>query len=519
MTTTRSQAKDTTPSSSAGRVERLDLATLVAALSFVLVCVAVSNCGGGPAQNSQSESGDDAPLNVLILLLDTTRADRLSAYGYARELTPAIDRLASEGVLFSRFYSNSSWTLPAHASLFTGLYPVAHRATQETLELGNDPPTMAEIFTQAGYATFASSSNGVVNQGSGLARGFEEFVEVFRPKVRDRYKKWRRHANNVALERFLDEGRGEQPFFAFLNYIDAHLPYQPPKRFRRRWVRNEFDSDEVEAATWLGMKSHYLLPAGLSKRQLEILSDLYDAEIAYLDDQIGHVVEMLDERGLLDETLIILTADHGENLGEHGHLAHVFSVYNTLLHIPLIVRFPDGARAATVRSDVAQLVDLFPTVLRQAGLAEAPNHGRDLFAARAAEVSRPALSEYYYPRQVLSVFTEEELEEHGPRFLPFMQRWRAIQDDRFKLIEGSAGITTLYDLGADPHEERPLPESGPWLEPRTRLLEALHELVETLQGTPPLDPAPPPGWLLPGFEATIDDPEVLEQLRELGYVH
>lgn len=454
--------------------------------------------------------------NVLLVILDTVRADRFSCYGYSRPTTPNLDRVAEHGVRFTRFFSNSSWTLPAHASLFTGTYAVAHRATQETLVLGDELPTLAEVFDRAGYATFASSSNAVVSRANGLDRGFARFEEVFRKDVAARFQVDWQHPNTMAFADFLRGCPRSRPFFAFLNYVEAHLPYQPPEPFRSKFLKEDVAPERAREAMSLRMRDHYL--RGLDAEQFTVLSQLYDGEIAHLDLQIAQLLQVLQEDGRLTNTLVIVTSDHGENIGDHGHFAHVFGIQNTLLHIPLIVLFPQRAPAGEVRTDVSQLLDLFPTVLAACGIEYGGRFdGRDLFSPGAASVDRPTMAEYYYPRQVLSVFTTEELEQQGERFVPYMRRLRALQDGRLKLIWGSDGRRELYRIDEDPHERVNLLEEGP--DPRgDRLAEELARMVDVHQGEVPLPPPPPVGWMMPGFEESIQDPEHLERLRALGYI-
>ncbi len=454
--------------------------------------------------------------NVLLVVLDTTRADRLSCYGYPRATTPALDRLAESGVRFERAYANSSWTLDSHASMFTGLYPVGHRATQETLRLSEGPATLAEILTDAGYRTFATSANPVVCAATGLARGFERFSEAFREKAPADAE----HPNNAAFRAFLAGAGRDRPFFAFVNFIEPHLPYSPPEPHRSRFVGDTYPADEVESAGMLGMADHYM-KGPLTPRQLAVLSDLYNGEVATVDEHVGALLGILDRDGRATSTLVIVTSDHGENLGEHGHFAHVFDIHDTLVRVPLIVRFPGGgqARAGTVRRDIVTLVDLFPTILDSCAVNhESRGPGRGLFAGPARSSDDVVMAEYYYPRQVFSVLDPEALELNWEKFVPFMRRLRAVRDGSFKLIWGSSGPSELYDMTRDPEERENLLAGDHDHPARLRLEAAMQRLVALHQGEVPLEPPPPIGWMMPGFEERADDPERIERLRSLGYV-
>jgi arylsulfatase A-like enzyme len=480
-------------------------------------------CGGEPAQEDPFDAlqrlspGQHNDTNVVIVLLDTVRADHLSCYGYRRSTTPFLDQLAARGVRFEHCLANASWTLPSHASLFTGVYALAHQATQETLVLGDELPTLAQILETVGYDTFGCSTNAVVNEENGLARGFSTFVETFRPSVQAGLQSPGLHVNNVALARWLRGRTPSRPFFAFLNYVEAHLPYAPIEPFASAFVDSTWPAAEVAAARRIRAKNHYLLPDGLPADQLELLSQLYDGEIAMLDQQVQRLVQMLSDTGHLQNTLLIVLSDHGENLGDRGHFGHVFDIGNSLLRVPLIVYRPDGRYAGQVREDLTQALDLFPTVLTQCGVPyEGRADGRDLFAP--ASSAPLAFAEYYYPRQVLSVYSPAELEANLDRLLPYMHRLRAVQDGRTKLVWASSGPSRLYDLAADPGETRDLLAEGSDPPAASRLRSALQDWMEKYRGPVPLADAPPPGWLLPGFEGDVTDPEMLEKLRALGYV-
>jgi arylsulfatase A-like enzyme len=493
------------------------LGTTARLLVVGLMCVLIGTLQGCSQKKRPANNGT----NVLLIIMDTVRADRITCYGYDREVTPMVDALAARGYRFENCYSNASWTLPAHASLFTGVYPAAHRATQETLELDAKFPTLAEILAGAGYQTFGSSTNGIVSAANGLARGFETFVPAFRNSVRRELGApmvGHPDPNNLAFERFLQTSRRDKPFFVFINYIDAHAPYAPPQEVRDQFVDKKFEPEEVEAATRIRMPDHYMYDA-IGPRQFELLGQLYEGEINLVDRAINNLYALLQADGRLDNTLIIVASDHGENLGDHGHFAHVFDIHNTLLRVPLVVVPPGTLPSGVVRHDIAQLLDLFPTVLDWCGVEyDGRWDGRDLFAEGAETATTTAMSEYYYPRQVLSVFDPEELLANVERFHPFMRRLRALQDGEYKLIWGSDGARELYRIGEDPYEKVNVLVENPANPILGEMVADLDGMVAKYQGDPPLDPPPPVGWLGPGFEERIQDPELLKKLRSLGYV-
>ena len=456
-----------------------------------------------------SGSPDGRP-DLLLVVLDTVRADRLSTYGYSRPTSPNLDRLAAEGLRFERCVANGGWTLPTHASMFTGLWPVGHRATQETLVLGPRRPTLAARLAESGYATLAASANPVVSRASGLTRGFEVVEETFRAGD------GRVHPNRRALERFLRDLPEDRPFFAFLNFVEPHLPYDPPPHLRAAFVDPSLDAAVVTAATRTRSREHYLGP-GLGPDRLRALSQLYDAELARADELLGEVLTTLEEAGRAARAWVVVTSDHGENLGEHDHLAHVFSLHEPILRVPLVVRAPAGVEIRGTARDLAQLVDLYPTLLGRAGLPVGEVDGRDLLAEGARDLRPVAIAEYYYPRQVLSVFGDGALEAHGERLAPHLRRQRVAHDGRWKLSRGSDGAVALHDLASDPGEETDLADRPGGAEHRERLRAALDAAVARHTAHRPLPPLPGDAPAR-GFESTVTDPEVLGGLEALGYV-
>lgn len=398
------------------------------------------------------------------------------------------------------------------------MYAAGHRATQETLVLSEKPVTMVEILKDAGYQTFGSSANPVVSVMSGLTRGFETFIEAFRTEYSNPTGADLGHVNAVAFKRFLESSEATRPFFAFINYIEAHTPYDPPEPYRSRFLDPAIPAAKTAEVMTLGMPDHYMY-GPLTPEQFSILGQLYDGEVNSLDTYVSDLLALLKHDGRLENTLVIIASDHGENLGEYGHFAHVFSIHNTLLHVPLIVLFPGGAHAGEVRGDVAQMLDLFPTILDYCGVAYPPRpEGRDLFTERAAAATPTVMAEYYYPRQAFSAFDADELEEHQERFIPYMRRLRVVQDGTSKLIWGSDGSLELYRIADDPYELVDILREEPDYPDKDVLLNTLFRFVDEYHGDKPLDPTPPVGWMVRGFEERVADPEMLEKLRSLGYI-
>ncbi len=271
--------------------------------------------------------------NLLVITLDTTRADRLGCYGYKSAETPNLDQLAEQGVRFDNAYSQIPITLPSHATLFTGLYPPEHGIRDNgSGVLGEDIPTVAEIFADHGYKTGAFVAAAVLDHMYGLERGFETYSDRMEGNISPDEQIAEIPADRVC-DRALNwlEKNKKAPFFCWVHFYDPHTPHRPPSPY------------------------------------LERHKDKYDGEIAFMDSQIGRLKNWLDSNGLRKNTLVIAVADHGESLGEHGESTHSFFIYGATIHVPMIFTAPGWlARGKVVKADVG-IVDILPTVLNLLG--------------------------------------------------------------------------------------------------------------------------------------------------------
>jgi len=293
------------------------------------------------------------PLNVLLISLDTLRADRLGCYGYARRTSPAIDyRLAEQGTLFERAYAQYPQTVGSHMTLFTGRYPCAHGLPgprDAPRALAGDVHTLAELLRAAGYRTGAVTEDGFMTATLGFARGFASFTEFTHVSSEGM-------PTGMVAETFEDGAHwvareSDRPWFLFLHTYQVHAPYEPPAKHL------------VRVFTEVG-------PPGPS--------DLYDGEISYTDETLADLLTFLNGAALAEKTLVVLISDHGEHFGEHGLWGHANSLYDKLLHVPLILRAPGVPAGRRVR-DVVGLIDVLPTVLDILGLpAYAPAQGLSL---------------------------------------------------------------------------------------------------------------------------------------------
>jgi arylsulfatase A-like enzyme len=335
-------------------------------------------------------AGQNRP-NVLLIVMDTVRASSLSLYGYHRDTTPNLARLARRGITFEQARATAPWTLPSHASMFTGRLP-HDLSADETTPLDATWPTIAAYLSTHGYATGGFVGNVFFcNAWYGLARGFEHYEDFYGDEVGVsiaetihcsrlghgffnltshalpplRTRKDAARINGDLLD-WLSTAKG-RPFFAFLNYFDAHAPFVPPDGFERRFGPGpQSDADHAMLREWT-VRAGRNLPA----RAVELVRDGYDDCIASLDQEIGRLFDELERREILDDTLVIITSDHGESMGEHGYFGHGTSLYNQEVHVPLIV-IPPGGRSSPVRiRRPVSLCEIPATVVDLLGLAEA----------------------------------------------------------------------------------------------------------------------------------------------------
>jgi len=293
-------------------------------------------------------------LNLLVITLDTTRADRLGAYGWHPSATPELDRLAAEGVLFERASAPAPLTLPAHASLFTSKYPPAHGVRDNGgFFLDERETTLAERLKAAGLKTGGFVGAYVLDRRWGIAQGFDFYFDDFDPSKFEMpsLADVERPGNEVAdraLE-WLQSVKGSR-FFGWIHFYDAHSPYSPPEPYRTRFADRP-----------------------------------YVGEIAFVDSQIGRIRAFLEQEHLLDRTIIVVLGDHGESLGDHGEGTHGFFVYESVLHVPLIVRAPYDRLKSRRVADLVRSIDVTPTVLDLLGLPAAQSiEGRTLEIGRAS---------------------------------------------------------------------------------------------------------------------------------------
>ncbi len=503
-----------------------------------------ANAEGPPAPGAEEAPGPpsrERP-DVILITLDTTRADHLSAYGYFRDTSPVLEAFAKEAIRFDQAWSTSSWTVPSHASLFTGLFPYSHGARYKTAkEQAGEPDltsalhhtwirpldpahrTLAEALHAAGYGTAAFVGGPYLRALFGMAQGFDwyddrmvlsagpslaayywlnRFVVELEPDIFRFGHAYRRGDDlDEAVFSWLDRQK-EGRFFLFVNYFDAHQPYWPVAAVRKRYPGWEPSIDRSRLPQLFREVMRGEHEATL--KELEWLHSQYDAELRFQDQQLGRLFERLKAEGRYDEALIVVTADHGESLGEHGRLSHGFSLDAPETHVPLFVKFPrsDGM-AAGVREDPVSLVDVLPTVIERlklpAGLFPRPLQGISLL-----EQSKPhvVLGELYRDQW--------RVERFGPRFSRQIRSW--VEGGRHLLeitdLDPDDGRPTgkkelqLYDSRGDPFETNQIPGDPDY----TSLRDALHRWLERAPAYAPST------WLLELDRGSRD-----AELAETGY--
>jgi len=395
--------------------------------------------------------------NVVLITIDTLRADRVGIYGATNVETPHMDRLAREGAWASHATVHVPLTRPSHTSIFTGRYPAEHGIRDNVAPaLAPGLPLLAEQFKQAGFDTAAFVASVVLARESGLARGFDSYSDRFEIGEDDaRFLNTIQKRGDVVVGEANDwiKRHASQRFFSWIHLYDPHDPYEPPGSYAVRYAERP-----------------------------------YDGEVAWSDELVGRVIATLRDAGVIGETLVIVTSDHGEGLGEHGEDVHGYFVYETTLHVPLIMNGP-GVKPGTKIDPVVRSVDLFPTILEMAGVAGAPaTSGRSVAAAlRGTRLDdEPSFAESLVP-----------LVHYGWSDL------RTVRDGRWKYI--LAPKAELFDLDRDPGELTNLVEAEP---ARARAMRAgLEQRLRTEQTTARSDAA-----------AAAIPPEMLERLGALGYV-
>jgi arylsulfatase A-like enzyme len=430
--------------------------------------------------------------DVILVSLDTTRADHLSTYGYARETSPALTAFAADALLFTQGRSPAAWTLPGHASVFTGQYPSRHGAhlagawlsgesidgrRQVAFPLAKEAVTLTEALRDRGYATGAFVANfSYLYRDWGLAQGFGRyedapglllrqvphvvrFAQRFRPGFCLKPYRSADEINAAALK-WLDQAPKGRPAFVFLNYMEPHQPWlaEPPYDI---WSR------ELPYARRLSEKNLYTHAIKhLTDEEQTFIQANYDGQVRQMDDAFGELIAGLKARGRYENALIVVFSDHGELLGEHGHMGHIGRMlYEPLLHVPLIVKEPGAERRRGRDDRLVQLVDVLPTILHAAGAPLPAN----VQGERLPDVTHPSIAE-----EDVNPFL---VARYG---VAYDRGVRVLYDGSYKLITTTRGERMLFDLAADPGETNNLATVEP--ERTAALVRRLHEMLDVRAG-------------------------------------
>jgi len=431
--------------------------------------------------------------NIVIIVMDTVRAQGVSQDSTKLDGPGAFDTLKDEGVCFDQAITSAPWTLPSHASLFTGAMPSSHGVHAGHKRLDDRPTTLAEVLECKDYETVAVSNNTWISEEFGFARGFETF-----------YKTWQYVQSDTDLGRIArqEEGIGKikgvtrtlfdgnpatnlanaiygqffrkteddgaartnkwikgwltgrddsRPFFLFVNYLEPHLEYRPLEEHAEKFLPENVTYQKamnVPQDAW----GYIAGTVDLTDRDFEILRALYRAEISYLGEKIEEIIEMLRAAGEWEDTLFIVTSDHGENIGEHDLMDHQYALYDTLLHVPLFVQ--GGPFEDDKLNDLVQIVDIPPTILDVLDI-DAPEAREQFqgisFHPDVDETREYAVAEYMAPQPSMDAL-EKRVGDLPDHVHAYNRSLRAIRTDQYKYICGSDGSQELYDIQSDPDE-------------------------------------------------------------------
>lgn len=453
--------------------------------------------------------------NILLVVLDSARADRFSCYGYERETTPNIDRIAEEATVFTECYSESSWTLPVSFTLLTGLAPREHRS-ESYRELPPGLPTLQEAMNSAGYASFLFSANAFLGPTTGLHRHFDHFDmsmhvrEFAKPILKYVTKRlgWTDDGGAGLTGRLLHHVEDlKPPWFGVIWYNEVHHPYMGKQPFSTKFAERPLS---LRRRCYLMSKMRQMqeLAATGSEEDFEDINALYDGGLAYNDHLIGRLRTGLEERGLWDDCVTVICADHGDMLGEHGLTSHgrPAGMYRPLIRVPLIVRAPNLFPAGRTSDSLVQLADVTETFAALAGNQDAlPGsavHRVDLREAATGPGREHAVSER-------SAWPERSLRRARKRnpnfnFEPYIGHMAAYVEDGWELISSQTGRNELYHIAEDPEETNNLIDERPEISRRMR--EALRRWQERVLPHP----------LTEGLTER-EDPEVRKRLEGMGY--
>jgi len=485
--------------------------------------------------------------NVILIVMDTVRADHLSSYGYYRKTTPNIDKMARRGVLYENAFTAAPWTPPSHASIFTGKYPSHHKTIGKDVRFKKENTSLAEILSRNGYQSIGVTCCQLLGLESGFEEGFDEFIEL-KPSSLLSFKLDKLYYKDSIRNLIYGPDKGtyqatefiknflkrnytkKRPFFLFVNYFNSHTPYDPPRPFKKRFyggfdesrfhikeillnkVRRTAEkiSDhnlDIRRLRWIasggGGFAFAAKKTSVSEKEWEVVKSWYDGEVAYLDYHIGNLVDFLYEKDIFDDTFFIITSDHGENFGEHGLAVHPLCVYDSLLRVPLIMSNPDLTPKGKTISNLVSTVDIFPTIMDLLDIKfDEKINGKSLYPFEDREIHDFICAEY------------GGLHTRGFRGLKSWKIASKIKDILGEIDKGCKCIRTLtykyilslqkeelYNIRDDPFEQEDISRKSP---------EIVDSLKRQLENTVDIS--------YYGPKEFKETQEMLDRLKALGYI-
>ena len=459
---------------------------------FFTLCCMLAGCGG-----------DREKTSVLLISIDSLRPDHLGCYGYNKNTSPAIDGLASDGMIFLNAVSTTSWTLPAHVSLFTSLFNSGHRVNDNSDRIDEQRIMLAEIFKAHGYRTAGFVSGPFMHPAFAFDQGFDEYAyctgyagtppqtkknpisgqvqeashrDVSSPKVNSRALPW--------LEK-----NGKEPFFLFLHYFDVHYDYIPPPPYDDMFVDPGY-SGGIDPSNFIHNEG---INASLPPEDLAYLFGLYDGEIRFTDDHVGAVIEKLKSLGVFEKTLIIVTSDHGDEFFEHGEKGHFKTLFDESIKIPLVMHLPGKIPTGRQDASLVRIIDVMPTILDLCGLPQS----EETMGASLLPLLQDGKKDL-----ALQNLAELYVKGHG---------MVSLQTDDWKVVYNlETQQTALYRLLEDPDEQHPI-----LLTPGEPDYEKARKLFRLADSVTAIGKSLPTGGKTERREL---DPDTLQKLKSLGYI-
>jgi arylsulfatase A-like enzyme len=452
--------------------------------------------------------------NVILVILDTVRAKNMSCYGYHRDTTPFLNELSSQANLFKNAFTPAIWTIPSHATIFTGTYPSKHGALNLNRYLDTKYTTLAELFSIQGYDTIALANNYFISQGEfGLSRGFSSVLnhnQYYAKRVIAKGLQWFKRSadtgayltNRIIRKKLSNKTDSARPFFLFLNYMEAHAPYI---HINKNYLRKFLSQPGIRRFKKINQDRQMYLTRtfDISEDDFSILRSVYDAQITYLDAILRELINTLKNTGTFDNSIIIITSDHGDMIGEHRLMHHSYSVYEELIKVPLLVKLPGKDDNGKSYDYLVSLIDIFPTLADLLEIKPNKNieqlQGCNLFANNDRFNREYVFAECERPKnEFLETYPDFDFSVYDRQLL-------AIRSKKFKYIWASNGKHQLFNLKEDPSEKENIADKKPLI--KNQLKDKLFSWYNSFEKA---------SFIEKNTEEQLDT-KVKEHLRGLGY--